>query len=82
MKTGKWVEYSKKPVGLYMSGDCSGPGWGNKGYYHVVYEVFEKNGTEFRTIVKNGPARRDYGEGYDAAVSLFHIYFLKASGKS
>ena len=79
-KIPKWSEFSRKPVGLYMSGACSGPGWGNPGYYHVVYEVVEKRGDEFRTLVKNGSACREYGEGYDAATSLFHIYFMKASG--
>lgn len=80
-KSLEWKEFSVKPIGLYMSGNCSGPGWGNRGYYCAVYEVMLTNGKDFRTIVRNGPAVREYGEGYDAAISLFQTYYARAKSK-
>lgn len=78
-----WMIDNYRVIGLYMSGHCSGPGWGNKGYYHAVYEVLEHRGSqpkEYRTRIYNSPARRDYGEGYEALVSLYTEYIGKSIG--
>jgi hypothetical protein len=69
---------SRRFVGLYVSGHCSGPGWGNAGYVQAVYEVTEWCGDECRVRVENGPACREYGEGYDALVALYVTYQKKA----
>lgn len=74
----KWTLVSRKPMGLYLSGRVHGPGWGNLGYYHIVYEVLEHCSNEFRTRVESGATVRDYGEGYDALCSLYNGYYQKA----
>jgi hypothetical protein len=61
-----------------MSGYCAGPGWGNDGYFHVVYEVGEWRGNEYRVRLENGPPCREYGEGYKALLALYEAYCKKA----
>ena len=83
MGKSEWILGSKKCLGLYMSGPCRGPGWGNPGYYCAVYEISEycKEGekfTEWRTRVESGPAVRDYTEGYEALSSLYQIFLNRA----
>ncbi len=63
---------SSKFIGLYASGDCSGPGWRNPEYMYAVYEDVLETG-EIR--VRNGPAVRTsaYAKGaaYTAFVALY-----------
>ncbi len=72
VKTKSPTVLSSKFIGLYASGDCSGPGWGNSGYIHAVYEDVLETG-EIR--VRNGPAVRTsaYAKGaaYTAFVALY-----------
>ena len=77
--TEEWTEFRRQPVGLYASGPVRGPGWGNLGYYHLVYEVSEHRqtdkGGEHRLRIENGPACRTYGEGYAAFCDLYAVYW-------
>ena len=79
-----WVEIQRQCVGLYMSGSCSGPGWGNAGYYHAVWEVIERNREqttrkyEYRNRIESGPACREYSEGYEAMASLYRVFLERA----
>lgn len=77
----KWIEMSKKCIGMYMSGPCAGPGWNNPGYYQAIYEITEKKYgdlIEVRTRMENGAACREYSEGYKALDSLYSVFLNRA----
>lgn len=80
-KKPKWRVVEIRSASLYMSGHCSGPGYGNRGYYYALYDVTEQNENthEFRKrVIKSEPCRI-YGEGYEAILSLFDTY-MKNTG--
>lgn len=78
----KWVEISRKEVGLSIAHPQSMPGAPNRPLFTLLYEVVEKlSGTkdpEVRTRLVQGRPCRFRGEGFDAFVSLFAAYFEHA----
>jgi hypothetical protein len=57
-------------VGLHVSGDCRGSGYGNPGYLNALYEVTRWDGT---VCLEHGPSVRKsaYAEG-----TLYEIFKL------
>lgn len=84
-KKEKWEIVNVRFLGLYVSGPCAGPGWGNPGYYHAIYEIdeIEINSHKYRTTFKPGETQFvgevAVGEGYFALENLFKIYSRKAN---
>jgi hypothetical protein len=82
VKSQKWTPVERKELGLYVSGHVSGPGWGNPGYFHIVYQVTEVSKAdgkvEYRTRIENGDACRFRGESYEAFVRLFEVHMVHA----
>ena len=77
---------SSKFVGLYVSGDCAGPGWGNPGYINAIYEEVLETGA---IRVRHGEAVREKAyarwAAYKAFVALYAEFAELAktvSGKS
>ena len=63
---------SSKFLGLYVSGACAGPGWGNPGYIQAIYEDVLETG---KIQVRHGPVVRQSayarGAAYTAFVALY-----------
>ena len=59
---------SSKFLGLYVSGACAGPGWGNPGYIQAIYEDVLETG---KIHVRHGPAVRQSAYAQRAAYTAF-----------
>ena len=82
MKPRKPKVLSSKFLGLYASGDCSGPGWSNPGYIEALYEEVLETG---QIVVRHGAPIREsaYAKGaaYTAFVALYAEFAALARGK-
>ena len=77
---------SSRFIGLYVSGDCAGPGWGNPGYINALYEEVLETGA---IRLRHGEAVREKAyarwAAYKAFVALYAEFAELAktvSGKS
>ncbi len=65
---------SSKFIGLYVSGNCSGPGWGNPGYMHALYEDVLDTGV---IRLRHGPVVRQSAYAKGAAYTAFAALYTE-----